>query len=84
MYEVFKQLAGIVKPMVQNEFQQAKDLEVVRANYGDNSITNTPQGVKGSQYQAGVVNQIHMIIASVGRQHVELIPIQLAHATPYS
>lgn len=35
MYHVSKQLADIVKPMIQNEFQEAKDLEDVQANSDD-------------------------------------------------
>jgi len=35
MYHVSKQLVDIVKPMIQNEFHEAKDLEDVQANYGD-------------------------------------------------
>lgn len=52
MYQVFRKLANIVKHVVYNEFQQDKDIENVRTNYGDNSITNIWQGVQGSQNQA--------------------------------
>jgi len=40
MYQISNELADIAKPMVQNEFQQAKDLEVVRANSSNNSVNN--------------------------------------------
>jgi len=57
MYQVSKQLDGIVKPMVHNRFQQEKYLEVVRANFDDNQVTNTPQ-VHGNRNLAHIVNQI--------------------------
>lgn len=44
-----------MKLVFQNKIQQTKDFEVVRANPRDNSITNNPQGMQGSQYCAGVV-----------------------------
>jgi hypothetical protein len=46
----------------------------VQTNFDDNSVTNIPQGVQESQYQA-VVNQRQPINASVGPQHVHPIPI---------
>jgi hypothetical protein len=41
-HEVSKQLVDVLKFMVQNEFQETKDLEVVRDNYGDSSVTKIP------------------------------------------
>jgi hypothetical protein len=38
--QVSKEHVDIVKPMVHNEFQQAKDFEVVRANLSNNSLNN--------------------------------------------
>ncbi|AES68469.1 hypothetical protein MTR_3g008560 [Medicago truncatula] len=42
MYQVFKQIDEIIKLMAYNKVQQAKELEVVRANSGENLVTNAP------------------------------------------
>jgi len=65
MYQVSKELVDIVKPMVQNEFQQAKSLEVVRTNSSNNSVNNISKGLQGSQNQACVINQSQQIITSI-------------------
>jgi hypothetical protein len=56
-YQFSKQLVDIVKPMVQYEFQQGKNLEVVQSNSNDNSVTNTPECVQGNQYQTYIVTR---------------------------
>ena len=58
-----------MKPIVQNLFEQAKDLYIVRANSCDNSVTNTSQVVQGSHYEAIVAKQSHYIITSYGLIH---------------
>lgn len=45
MYQVSKQLAAIVKPMIHNEVQQVKEKEIKRAN--ESSATSAIAGQAG-------------------------------------
>lgn len=42
MYQVFKQIDEIIKLMAYIKVQQAKELEVVRANSSENLVINAP------------------------------------------
>lgn len=65
VYRVSQQHIDIVKPMVHNAFQQARELETKRANSGDNSFTYAVQGNQGqTDYQS------HLIVATTGPSQV--------------
>lgn len=61
-----------------------KQLQVLRANYGNNLVTKTPQRVQGSQNMESVVNQSQSIISSVRPHQVQSIPIHQTLNTHYS
>ncbi len=55
MYQVSQQLADIVKPMVHNEVQQAREMETKRAHSGESSINSAIPTQAGYSNQAGPV-----------------------------